>query len=430
MQFININRFKNSVEIKNFSWLVSGKVIQMIISLVIGLLVARYLGPSNFGLINYSLSYTSFFTPLCTLGITSILVKNFTDKPDEIGQTIGTTLTLRTGSALASLLLIIVIVLIVDRNEPITILITFLVATSLLFQVFDTFNYWFQYKYKAKVIAIVSLVAYVLLVIYRIILLINGCNVQWFAFSYTLDYLAIAILLVYAYKRYKGPKLKYSYNKAKELLFSSYHFILSGLMVAIYGYTDKLMLKHMLSEKEVGFYSVATAICTIWVFVLNAVIDALYPTIMRMYREDKEAYRKKNIQLYAIVFYVSTFVSLIITVFATFAIGLLYGAEYLPAAAPLQIITWYTAFSYLGVARNAWIVCEHKQKYLKYMYVCAAIINVLLNLVFIPLWGTNGAALASLITQLFTSIIIPLFIPDMRENAIMMLNAIFLKGVR
>ena len=101
----------------------------------------------------------------------------------------------------------------------------------------------------------------------------------------------------------------------------------------------------------------------------------------------------------------------------------------MPAVMPLKIITWYTAFSYFGVARNAWMVCNEKQKYIKYMYLPAAIINVLLNLAFIPLWGASGAAVASLITQIFTSIILPLCIKATRPNAKLMLEAIFLIDV-
>jgi Na+-driven multidrug efflux pump len=95
----------------------------------------------------------------------------------------------------------------------------------------------------------------------------------------------------------------------------------------------------------------------------------------------------------------------------------------------LKIITWYTAFSYLGVARNAWIVSEGRQRYLKYMYLGAAIINVALNCLFIPIMGAAGAAVASLITQVFTSIILPLFFKEMRPNARLILEAILLKDV-
>lgn len=54
----NLFRHKS---VKNAGWLISGKIIQMIISLGVGLLTARYLGPANYGLINYASAYTAFF---------------------------------------------------------------------------------------------------------------------------------------------------------------------------------------------------------------------------------------------------------------------------------------------------------------------------------------------------------------------------------
>ena len=153
----------------------------------------------------------------------------------------------------------------------------------------------------------------------------------------------------------------------------------------------------------------------------------MYPTILQLYKEDKKQFERKNRQLYGIVFYVSIGVSTILTVFGRFAILILYGKDYLPSSGALAVVTWYTAFSYLGVARNAWLVCENKQKYLKYTYAAAAVLNVVLNLLLIPLWGAMGAGLASLITQLFTSIVIPAMIPDLRPNVRLMLQAIALK---
>lgn len=201
-------------------------------------------------------------------------------------------------------------------------------------------------------------------------------------------------------------------------------------MVAIYGQTDKLMLKQMLDQTSVGYYSLATSINLMWVFVLQAIIDSVYPTIINYSIRDKEQFNKKNKQLYAIVIYVSIFVAILFCLFGKIAIRILYGEAYLPATEPLKIITWYTIFSYLGVARNAWIVCENKQKYLKYMYASAAIVNVILNYFMIPLWGASGAAAASLITQICTSVVLPCFIKDMRGNVKLMVEAFFLKGIK
>lgn len=423
-------RLLKNKEVKNASWLISGRIIQMVLSFLISIFTARYLGPSNFGVINYAGAYVAFFTSLCTLGINFVIIKDFTDNPDEQGVTIGTSLVLRAFSSALSTLMIVGIVSIVDKGEPVTIVVTALCSIALVFQVFDTINYWFQSRYESKVTAIATLFAYLAISLYKIILLLLHKNVIWFAFANSVDYIFLAIFLLGAYKKYNGPKLSFSFTKGKHLLSKSYHYILSGMMVAIYGQTDKLMLKQMLDEASVGYYSLASSVNLMWVFVLQAIIDSMYPTIMKLYKVDKNSFEKKNRQLYSIVIYVSVFVAVMFVMFGGIAIRVLYGEAYLPATKPLKIITWYTIFSYLGVARNAWVVCENKQKYLKYMYLSAALINVILNYFMIPIWGASGAAMASLITQICTSMILPCFIKDMRQNVKLMIQAFLLRNIR
>ena len=415
--------------IQNASWLIAGRIVHMILSFVIGLLTARYLGPSNYGLINYATAYSTFFNAFCTLGINSVIVKNLIDHPNEEGETIGTTLILRLASSFLSLCTIFAIVRVIDANEPLTILIVVLYCVGLCFQVFDTFNYWFQSKLKSKYYAIATLISYLTASGYRAILLINGKDIRWFAVANSVDYCVVAVLLFVFYKINHGPKLSFSLKKSKELLSASCNYILSGLMIAVYGATDKLMLKQMLDEEVVGYYSLALSISTMWVFVLSAIIDSLKPTIMRYHNEDKKIYGQLNIRLYAIVFYLSLFASLGIVIVSPLFISIIYGNEYLPAVTPLRIIVWYVAFSYMGVARNIWIVCERKQRYLKYIYAGSAILNVALNWMTIPIWGANGAAVSTLITQISTIFVFPLFIKDFAPNTKLILDAIKLKGL-
>lgn len=422
--------FLKDKESKNAIWLISGKVLQMVLSLFVGIISARYLGPSNFGLINYATAFTTFFAALCGLGINSVIIKDFVDHPDEQGEAIGSALVMRIVSSVLSVLMIVGIVSIIDRDEPLTISVVILCSLGAVFNVFDTFNYWFQNRYQSKITSFITLFAYLATSVYRIVLLILQKDVRWFALATSVDYIVMAILLYIVYKRSGGPKLTFSLKKSKALLSVSYNYILSTMMIAIYGKTDKLMLKHFLGETEVGYYATAVSICTMWTFVLQAIIDSLYPTILRLYSVDREKFDKKNRQLYAIVFYVSCFVSIGFLLFGDWGISIVYGSDYAPAGMPLKIITWYTAFSYLGVARNAWIVSEGKQRCLKYIYFSAAIINIILNCLFIPTMGTTGAAVASLITQLFTSLILPLFFKDLRPNVKLMMEAILLKDVR
>lgn len=423
-----IHRILQSKVIRNAGWIVFGRVYHMILAFVIGLLTARYLGPNNFGLINYAITYTSFFASFCTLGINSIIVKEFVDDPTEEGETIGTAIILRTISSVLSVFLIMGITFVLDTGEKTTHIVVFLCSVGVIFQVVDTLNYWFQAKLQSKYVAIATIISYTIVSIYKAWLLITGKSVEWFAVSTSIDYLIVSIVLYIVYKKENGPKFEFSMKKAKKLLLTSHHFILAGLMVSIYGSTDKLMLKQLLNESEVAFYSTAVSLCNTWVFVLGAIIDSLYPMILQAF-EDKEMFDRKNRQLYAIVFYVSTFVSIFFTIFSTPLVTILYGKEYIFAAEPLKIVTWYTAFSYLGVARNAWIVSYNKQNYLKYLYIGSAIINVILNVILIPSWGASGAAAASLITQISTIIVFPAMIKELRPNVKLMVEAILLKGI-
>ncbi len=421
--------FRNKT-VKNAGYLIVGKVIQMAFALVISLLTARYLGPSNYGLINYASAYTGFAAAVCTLGINNVLVKEFIDHPGDEGMVIGTTLGLRAISSLLSALAIAAITFVVDADEPTTKLVVVLASVGVIFQISETFNYWFQSRLESKVTAIATLVAYLISSAYKVYLLIAGRSVEFFVLVSSLDYLCLGIILLSQYKKRTNSAIRFSWNYGKNLLGKSYHFIFSGLMISIYAQTDKLMLKHMIGQTENGYYATAVAVCGMWCFILSAVIDSVYPSIMEAAKVNNETlFRKRNVQLYAIVFYLSAFASLCFTVLARPIILILYGESYLPAAAPLRIITWYTAFSYLGVARNAWVVAKDCQKYLFRIYAASALANVVLNYLLIPSLGASGAAVASLAAQVFTTLIVPFFIKDMRENSMLMLDAIMLKGI-
>lgn len=416
--------------VKNAGYLVVGKIIQMIFGVIVGILTARYLGPANYGLLNYAGAYTAFFTVFCTLGINSVLVKELVDHPDNEGIVIGTSLCLRSISSFMSAITIIMISSVIDAGESETILIVSLSCVGMFFHVFEVFNYWFQRRLESRITAKATLIAYLLSSAYKVYLLATGKSVAYFALVSSIDYLCLGLILFYEYKRNNGQPLGFSWQYGKQLLKRSCHFILPGLMVSIYGQTDKLMLKQMISESEIGYYATAISLCSMWCFILSAIIDSIYPSIMEASKAgNKQLFKKRNVQLYAIVFYMSVTVSLGFTILAKPVIYILYGESYLPAVNPLRIITWYTAFSYLGVARNAWVVAEARQKYLFPIYAASAVANVVLNYLLIPSLGASGAAIASLAAQVFTTLVVPFFINGMRENSMLILDAIILKGI-
>ena len=169
---------KNKV-VRNAGWIIGGKTANKLLAFVVSVFAARYLGPSDYGLINYAAAYATFFASLCTLGIDSVIVKNFVDHPQQEGETIGTTLVLRAISSLLSALTIIGIVSIVDKGERLTVVVVALYSVGLIFQVFDTLNYWFQARLQSKYSAIAELISYAAMSAYKIGLLMLGKSAEW-----------------------------------------------------------------------------------------------------------------------------------------------------------------------------------------------------------------------------------------------------------
>ena len=425
-----LRKIKNNKMLSNISWIIGGRIIYMILNFAVNILSARYLGPSNYGLLGYAAAYTTFFASLCNLGIDSIIIKELIEHKDKEGTIIGTSIGLKLISSFLSLIIITNLTLIIDRNEHITELVVILYALHMIFNAFSLIKFWFQARLQSKNNEIAVTIAYFIMAIYKVYLLITNKSIIWFSLSNTIELIIVGIILYYMYKKNNGGKLLFSFNDSKRILKNSYPFIISGFMVALYNSTDRFMIKQMLDSAEVSYYQAAISISNLSTFLLTAIIESMTPIIIEEYKRDINQYNKKNKQLYAAIFYISTIVSIITVFFSKFIIHILYGELYMNSVMPLNILTWYTVFSYLGVARNTWVVCENKQSKLKNIYICCATCNIVLNYIFIPYYGASGAAIASLVTQIGTIFIFPLFIKDLRENVKLMIDAIFLKGIK
>lgn len=199
--------------------------------------------------------------------------------------------------------------------------------------------------------------------------------------------------------------------------------MLANLMVMTFSQADRVMIKTMIGDAAMGFYSAAVVCANATDFIFFAVIDSMRPVILEAKLRDEQAYEKNTSFLYAIVIYFSLFQSVVIAIFARPMVYLLYGAAYGPSVGVLKLLIWYTAFSYIGSARTIWILAEGKQRLLWKINLCGALVNILLNWILIPVWGIEGAAFASLVTQMFTNVGIGFIMPALRKN-----NELLLRG--
>lgn len=414
---------KRNSTTKNAAWIISCKIAQSLLGMIVSMLSARYLGPSNYGLISYAASIVAFVLPIVQLGFRSTLVSEVVDNPEKEGEIVGTALLFNTLSSIACIVAVLSFVYVANPNEPTTWIVCALYSISLFAQALEMIQYWFQAKMISQYTSLTGLAAYVVVTGYKIYLLIAGKSVYWFAVSYALDYFIIAIVLIILYQKLSTQKLRVSVRRFCRMFSKSKYFIVSSLMVNIFAQTDKIMLKAMLSEEAVGIYSAAVTCAGLTSFVFSAIIDSFRPMIFEYKKGSQKTYEDSLISCYSVIIYLSLAQSLVCTVFSKLIIGILYGAAYTASAGVLSLVVWYTTFSYMGPIRNIWMLAENKQKYLWIINLSGAVINVMLNALLIPNKGVMGAALASLITQIFTNVIIGFIIKPIRCN-----NRLMIKG--
>lgn len=390
------------------------QIYQMLLSLVIGVISARYLGPSNYGTINYAASYISFFTIICALGLEGIVVKEMVDDREREGVVLGTSIVMRLIAGLLSMVTVCIIVAVVNPGDQVLLVVAFLQSLVLLFNAFHIIDTWYQSWLRSKVSSIIKCLAYTGMSIYRIWLLVTGKSVEWFAFATSLDALIIAVLFMLCYKKDGNHKLQFNVSKGKSLIFLSYSLIISYLMSAIYSQMDRLMIGKMINQTYVGYYAAAATICNMWLFIPQALANSARPLIMKLKGEDEDLYIKRIKQITGLTFWIGVVFAVIVTLMSDFIIDVLYGIDYVQAREPLLLLIWSTVFSSLSYARSIWMICENKQRYTKQIVLCGVVINLIMNFIGISLVGMNGAAFATLVTEIVCCLIAPLLFKETR----------------
>lgn len=419
------NRF-----LKNTTWILSGNILKMILSFIIGVLTARYLGPSNYGLINYVQSFTVFFTAIIGLGLNALIINELVNHRDKEGSILGTAIMLRFIVGVSCGIMFVPIVILLGEVDRVTIWVALIQAIQLPFLCFDTVQYFYQSKLISKYSVIAQTFSYFATSIYKTILLVTGRSVIWFAFASTLEIIVLALSYIFIYKRHSFPKWIVSKEIALQLLRKCIPFVVSSIMIVIYAQIDKVMIKTMIhSDYELGLYSAAIAVCSYYGFIPNAIIESARPIVLEAKIKNNDVFNKRFGQTVAVVFWICALFALGISFFAKLVIGILYGKDYYGAVLCLRVAIWYTAFSYLGSVKSIWLIAEKKNKYVMIFSILGAVSNIVINFILIPIYGIIGAAIATLMTEFLVNFVYPFCIKDTRGFAISAVKSIMLKGI-
>jgi PST family polysaccharide transporter len=396
--------------IKNSGWLFFDHIIRIAVGFVIGIWIARYLGPANLGLLDYSVAIFSLFAALSSLGLSGIVVRELVREPDKREEILASTFSmLAVAGGVAFLLALVTIRALRQDDSEVQLLVT-LVAAGLIFQAFTAIEFWFKSQVQSKYTVYARSAAFLILSLVKVILLLNGAPLIYFAFA-VLAEIALGALFLFMVFRTRGHQLKLSkatFSRCKNLLKDSWPAIISCLSIALFMKIDMVMLGEMVGNEVVGIYSAASRISMLWYFLPSIIVSSVFPFIIETKAVSEDLYTRRVAQLFSLMTILALPIIVLIMIFSNVLISFLYGSPYAAAGPVLAIHVIGCWFVFLGQAQEPWDVAENLMQLAMLRTASGALINILLNLLLIPHYAAIGASVASVVSLFVAGIVLNL----------------------
>lgn len=413
----------------NAGWLVSDRVVKLGINFVVGILIARYLGPDDFGVLSFGQMLVTLVLPIATFGLPDILLREFSkgQRPPEV--VLATAINLRLALSVLAIGIMLASVYVLRGSDRIVLLVAISYGLSLIPQVFDTIETRFQSLDRVGVISTLRMVATVIFGAIRVLAIVLEMDVVTFALLYSGEVLLVAVLSILQARR-MGVSVKPTASDGQEarfLLITSFPLMLRLLTISIYMRVDQIVISALLGDRALGVYSVATRIAELWYFIPMSIVVAATPSLTRTYEISQEAYFAALARLLRVMVLISVSAAVVVSVGSQFIVQTLFGDAFREAAPALAIQAWAGVFVAIGVGANPWFINTGQLRFGIYQALAAAMVGIVLNSVLVPRFGLTGAAASMVCSYAVSALLLNAVFPATRPLFILQVKAFLLR---
>lgn len=413
----------------NISWLFVGKVYSLIIGMLVNVFMVRYFGPEQNGVYNYAISYVAIFNGISLMGIENVITKEFRRGVRKADDIMVSSIFIRCAGCLLSFVSILVSCY-VFQVENSRIWMIFISALPCIANIFGGVTGWFYAQSQTKYIAIAQAAAHTICAVLKIIFVLLKKDVQSFLAVTAAETFIVLIFEWLCFAKEKKISFTFQKSTCKYLFVQGLPIIIGSIAHIVFMKVDQLMIGEMLGDYELGIYSVAVRIAELWYFIPTMVVSVLLPTLVDFKEKDTEIfsyYLQKYMSLMVLIGYLSGFLT---TLFAKPLILVLFGKEYISAAPILCIYIWAGIFINMSELRGSYFVIMEYTHYSLWCNLIGAITNVIFNFYLIPLIGSMGAVVATLLSYALYAYISSFLIKNMRSMGKIQTKAFLLIGLK
>lgn len=396
----------------NSYWLLVERMVTLGLALLGTIIVARHLGPEDFGSLAYALSLAALFGAAGHMGLHGLVVREIIKLPDERAATLGTTAVLKLVGVSVGYIALVLYAWLFEGPKTSQFFLILIVGFALLFQPLAVVDYWFQAFVQARYAVIARVSSQVLATGLKLALVLGGAGLVFFALAHLLQAVLCAIFLLIIFwlkSAIKPVQWRFRLDRAKDLLGQGWLIYLGSIFAVVYLKVDMVMLRWLVGTTEAGQYAVAAQLSEAWYFVPSVIVASFFPKLIELREQDERLFYRRLQQLFDVLFVLALIVAVVVTAIAPWLVVLMFGPEYLASASILMIHIWAALFIFMRAALSQWILIENVLYFSLLTQGFGALANVLLNWLLIPHFGGMGAAYATLISYATASFLALLF---------------------
>lgn len=387
----------------NSFWLISDKILRMLVTLFVTGWLARYLSLNDFGKLNNAIAYALLFGSFATLGLDSIVIRDIVKYPDQKDRLLGTSFYLKLVAGFFTYILCVIAVVILrpSADETISRHLVYIISAGTFFQSFDVIDYYFQSRIQSKYTVLAKNAAFILINAIKIVMIIMHAPLIWFGWAWLFEMIfnAVGLVIVFRNKGHTVRRWSYDAATAKMILRQSSAIYVAYIASFTYMKVDQIMIAKMLNDTQAGLFAASAKVYDLCFFIVIVLAPSFYPSLIHIYESDRRLFYKRYAQVTDLFTILGYAVLIFILLFGDWIIRILYGAQFEPSSLVLKIQIFGMLFMFNGGLRSSYLAITNKQYLLMYTSILTAFLNIALNFVLIPMKGITGSALATAISN-------------------------------
>jgi O-antigen/teichoic acid export membrane protein len=409
----------------NTSWLFVERVVRLVVVLGTGIVVARFLGPSLFGQLNYATGFVGIFFALTTMGLDEIVVRDLVKNPERRNSLLGTAAVIRFLGALILVLLVVVSSLL-KGMDGMTASLVVVIAAAELIRPFGVVDWYFMAEVRSKQTVVVQVAQVLVSALFKLTLVYFEAPLIWFAWVYVLETFTLSLGYIMAYSKdgRSWRDWRFERKEAAYLMQQSWPLVIFGMALYVQAKIDQVMIGDMLRTRigdeaanaEVGQYSNALKMIEALGFLPVIVQKSLAPAITRAKALDKAQYEDRLLNQYRLMFLMFLVTAIPLYYFAEPMMVLLFGEAYRPSGVLLSLFAIRLFFTNMGVGKSSFITNESLFKYSLLTGVVGAVTNIAMNYFLIPPFKSVGAIWATIGSFTISIFLLDLLFKETRPN--------------